>query len=383
MGTIMSYLDWRGDLRFDKDPFNEVDNLIFSKLSYLDLNTYNCKASLLEVHNEYKKITSNESDRVVPKLIERIETMFDKVVGTERFRDVRVFNYVNIFDKDKEMQFSAVCFEIDENSLYVAFRGTDDTLLGFKEDFNMSFSPNVNGQEQAAKYLNDVLEENMYETIFVGGHSKGGNFAVYSCYKLTDEKRDRISRIYNNDGPGFLSNVVNSEDYIKTSEKVVKILPKSSVVGILMNDKEEHKVISAKGSTGFIQHNGLNWEVKGNKFVIEESLTNEAAFVDETLKHWLENTSDEEKAKFVDEFYDIIMKTTNAERISEISTGILMIVIKIVKEMKGLDEEKRDLMSRMLTQFIKSGSEVASKNKGKSKKKKTNFSIKIKEKFNK
>ncbi|MBC2576714.1 Mbeg1-like protein [Peptostreptococcus canis] len=358
MDNIMDYLNWRGDLTFEQDEINEVDNLIFCELSYLNINTSG-GSTLEEVANRYfQNDTLNEKERKSTSLITRIEGLLRKASNTNRFRKVVVSDFISKFDEIKEVQFCAMCFKFKDDSIYIAFRGTDDTLVGFKEDFNMSFSTSIYGQEYSAKYLRSIMKKYKKEKIFVGGHSKGGNFAVYSVMGLDDKNINRVEIVYNNDGPGFSSEVVISSKYKKTVKKVKKIMPKSSVVGILMKDNENRKLINAIGSTGFIQHDGFNWEVKGNKFVEEKRLTKDIVFIDKTLKHWLENTSDEEKAAFVDEFYELIIKTTKAKRISEISNKRLKVAIKILMEMSDLEPEKRELMLKMISQFVKSGSQI-------------------------
>lgn len=223
MNNIIDYIEWRGDLTFQQSAFNEVDNLIFAQISYLNLGVIKGQVKIEELGKIYrKKIVSreNKSENDVSDFTERVEVMFLKASESRRFKDVLVTSFVNKFDEVRESQFSAMTFIINDDLMYVAYRGTDDTLVGFKENLNMSFSAPVPGQMDAVRYLKSILERFGQSEVIVGGHSKGGNFAVFAVTQLTDRERERISTIYNNDGPGFTENILNSEGYKKTVGKV-------------------------------------------------------------------------------------------------------------------------------------------------------------------
>lgn len=364
MNTIMEYLDWRGDLSFDASPFNDVDNLILAELSYLNMPKVEGKSTIEKVAKRYLEINNvgdKDDKRTVSNLIRRIEKLFIRVAKTDRFSNVVVSDYINKFDEVKQSQFSAMLFTISERLAYVAFRGTDDTLIGFKEDFNMSFSTQVQGQIDSVKYLKYILEKYKDKKIIVGGHSKGGNFAVYAVASLEDEQRDRIIQVYNNDGPGFAEEFINSKGYEKTVNKVKKFLPKGSVVGILMNDNEKYYVVNAKGNTGFTQHDGLNWEVLGTEFVTVKNLNDQSVFFDETLKKWLDSLDEKEKTEFVDSVYYLVKGSTSATRYTDITNNRMKSSIKILKGIADMDDEKKEVIQGIIYKLIKSGTEVRRK----------------------
>lgn len=368
MQNLVDYIDWRGDLSFEKSGFNEVDNLVFSEISYLNLGIVKGElelGSLLEGYSNYikrRKITKE----VVPDFVLGIEKMFLKAVVSERFKKIRVCDYISKFDEIKESQFSAMCFIIDEETIYVAYRGTDDSLIGFKEDFNMCFSAPVHGQLEAASYLRMIMKKHKDKKFIVGGHSKGGNLAVYAVTGLEDEERERIIKVYNNDGPGFTDKILQSEAYKKTVPKVIKIMPKDSVVGILMEDNEESIIIDAKGGNGFAQHNGMNWYVCGNHFV-RSNRTESGKLYDKTMKSWLYSLSNKEREVFIDKFYEVIKKSTNANRLNDITDKGLSSGIKIIKNMANLNEEEKAMMQSVLLRLLKSRSDVKKKYKKKKK----------------
>lgn len=366
LNNIINYIDWRGDLTFKQSGFNEVDNMIFSQISYLNLGVIKGEMSIEELGQRYEKEIKNRNitqSSYITSLITRIEKMFMKAYKSNRFKDVLVSDFVNKFDEINESQFSAMTFIIDEDTIYVAFRGTDDTIVGFKENLNMSFSAPVPGQIDSVSYLRGILNKYDKKNIIVGGHSKGGNFAVFAVSGLTQEERDRISIVYNNDGPGFTEKILNSYGYKDTVKKVKKYLPKDSFVGILMDDKEEYIVVNASGASGILQHDGLNWEVSGSEFVKRKNITGKSEFVDKTVKYWLEDLNKEQREAFVDELYRIVKKSTNANRLNDISENRLSATYNFIRKMTNMDNEKKDMMQDTVMRLIHSGSEVKKEKK--------------------
>lgn len=366
LNNIIDYIDWRGDLTFKQSGFNEVDNMIFSQISYLNLGVIKGEMSIEELGQRYEKEIKNRNitqSSYIASLITRIEKMFMKAYKSNRFKDVLVSDFVNKFDEINESQFSAMTFIIDEDTIYVAFRGTDDTIVGFKENLNMSFSAPVPGQIDSVSYLRGILNKYDKKNIIVGGHSKGGNFAVFAVSGLTQEERDRISIVYNNDGPGFTEKILNSYGYKDTVKKVKKYLPKDSFVGILMDDEEEYIVVNASGASGILQHDGLNWEVRGSEFVKRKSITEKSEFVDKTVKYWLEGLNKEQREAFVDELYRIVKKSTNANRLNDISENRLSATYNFIRKMTNMDNEKKDMMQDTVMRLIHSGSEVKKEKK--------------------
>ena len=198
MDTIVDYIDWRGDITFEQSGFNEVDNLIFSQIAYLNLGVVKGMVPISELGERYIKMMAardGNPDVYVSPLTTRVEKMFLKAAKSRRFKDVKVTDFVNKFDEVKESQFSAMTFIIDEKTVYVSYRGTDDTIVGFKENLNMAFSAPVPGQLDAVEYLKSILSKFDHEEILVGGHSKGGNFAVYAVSGLNDIQRERIKTV--------------------------------------------------------------------------------------------------------------------------------------------------------------------------------------------
>ena len=249
MANIFDYLIWRGDLPLSVSPFNEVDGAVFARLSYLpfelimpcdspvSVTIADAAAALISLNIKKPGSLRKENDA---KLLEML-------LNSRRFRDIELFGYSHLFDAATQTQFSAVTFRPSKNKLYVFFRGTDSTLVGWKEDFNMCFVCPVPAQSNAVDYLNRIAASNGGD-ITVGGHSKGGNLAVYASAFCEQAARRRITHIYNYDGPGFTEDVLNSDSYKSICVLVNTFVPQSSVVGMLLGHEEKYTIIHSTES---------------------------------------------------------------------------------------------------------------------------------------
>lgn len=360
MNNIMDYLDWRGDIGFDQDGLNEVDNLIFSMVAYLNFDMIRGAQTIEEASKAYKDSKKRGTSKESRDFIKKIERLLDKLAKTQRYRGVTISDYMYKYDHDNESQFCAMTFRFGD-WIYVAYRGTDESLVGFKEDFNMCFSAPVMAQKDAVAYLRQVLNKYRDQEVYTGGHSKGGNLAVYSHVGIDGEYRKRIVKIFNNDGPGFTEEILKTPAYRETAKKVIKLLPHGSVVGILMDDEEEYSIVKAKGDNGIVQHDGFNWDIKGTKFVKKDKFTDQSIRINKTLKLWLASLDREERNKFIDEFYGLIVKSTDASILGDISGKEIQSALAIVKNINSMDEESKEILVSAIKKLLKSTSEARGK----------------------
>ncbi|MBF1049943.1 Mbeg1-like protein [Peptostreptococcus sp.] len=360
MNNIMDYLDWRGDIGFDQDGLNEVDNLIFSMVAYLNFDMIRGAQTIEEASKAYKDSKKRGTSKESRDFIKKIERLLDKLAKTQRYRGVTISDYMYKYDHDNESQFCAMTFRFGD-WIYVAYRGTDESLVGFKEDFNMCFSAPVMAQKDAVAYLRQVLNKYRDQEVYTGGHSKGGNLAVYSHVGIDGEYRKRIVKIFNNDGPGFTEEILKTPAYRETAKKVIKLLPHGSVVGILMDDEEEYSIVKAKGDNGIVQHDGFNWDIKGTKFVKKDKFTDQSIRINQTLKLWLASLDREERNKFIDEFYGLIVKSTDASILGDISGKEIQSALAIVKNINSMDEESKEILVSAIKKLLKSTSEARGK----------------------
>ena len=249
--TMHEYLRWRGDLSFDADPFNEVDNLILAQLSYVDFDGIvseygEDKISLTEVCDRYWELHTEEEIRMRESFVKLSPFLLKPMAATERFAGMKLSGYVNHVEKSSEGQMSAIRFELDDGTTYVAFRGTDETIIGWKEDFNLSYMLRTEGQRLAVEYLNRNFRDTSLR-LRVGGHSKGANFAVFASAFALPEVRAQIEAVYTNDGPGFLEEITETEEYKNVLFKTINIIPSVSIIGRLLNSSMKPIVVKSSG----------------------------------------------------------------------------------------------------------------------------------------
>lgn len=347
MADIRDYLDWRGDLSFQEAAFNEVDNLILSQLAYVNFDgivpgvaydefvTLEAACELFFKINDEKKVLKQKS-------FTRLATLLMKqMIQSERFKRLKLSKYKNHIDYEKQKQFAALHMELDDGTIYIAFRGTDDTIVGWREDFNMSFMTPIPAQIEAVSYINETAI-GLNQAIRLGGHSKGGNLAIYAAVKCQEEIKDKILKVYNNDGPGFNKEMMMSSDYQNMLERIKTIVPQHSVVGMLLEHEEEYVVVKSK-QIGLLQHDAMSWEVLGSEFVCLEETTKGSQMLDDTFKAWINNLSEAERAQFVETLFSIL-EATGAKTLSDLSKAKLKKASIILKSYHAMDETTREML---------------------------------------
>ena len=339
--NIFDYINWRGDLTFDKVPVCEVDGLIFSILSYVDyadvvpseIHGVRKPPALLTVTKRYLKAHSGGEVPAIGLILSKeIVKLLVKASKTKRYGLLSPICYVNRICDEEEKQFSAIAFAFENGDTFIAFRGTDDTLVGWKENFNMSFIYPVPAQKEAVAFLEYVASKTKGK-IYLGGHSKGGNLAVYAGVKAAKSVGARIERIYSNDAPGFDERFISGADYKAMHERISTFLPQSSVVGMLLEHEESYTVVKSR-STGLLQHNGFSWEVMGGKFIYLDSISSDSRVLDKNMKSFLAEMSREERERFVDSLFDAVSTKTGAKTLTELSSEKM----KLFKVWNELDD---------------------------------------------
>ncbi|MGM9618833.1 MAG: DUF2974 domain-containing protein [Oscillospiraceae bacterium] len=348
MANILDYLDWRGDLTLREAPFNEVDNLILAELSFIDYEGIvpemagRQAPTLREAAEQYFARHDGEKLDMGVLVPDTIASLLEKAGASRRFGDMRLLSYVSLLDLKREMQFAAITVEVAPKLLYVAYRGTDDTLVGWKEDFNMSFLTPVPGQEEAVRYLDRVARHWPGRRLMVGGHSKGGNFAVYAAVRAKERVQSRIIAVYNNDGPGFDEAVLATPEHRRIEDRIRTIVPEDDVVGMLMSHEERYSVVRSD-QTALLQHDGFSWQVLGDSFVHLSEISREGKLVDQTVKAFAAGLTKQQRERFVDVLYEILT-ASDARTLSDLQKDRWKTVSAMVKSSRELDEESRQLL---------------------------------------
>ena len=272
------------------------------------------------------------------------------VAASPRLRGVRVCRYVEDFDEAAEKQFSACTLLLPSGGAYVSFRGTDNTLVGWREDFNMAFETGVPSQLAATAYLERVagLVEG---PLYVGGHSKGGNLAVYAACTCSDAVASRLVRVYSHDGPGFTAETLASEGWRARAGLVSKTVPRSSLIGMLFEQQEDYAVVDSSVA-GVSQHDPFSWVVEGSDFVRLEGLGRGAGFVDGTLNEWISSMTHEEREGFVDTLFSVL-SAGGEDTFAALSGNWQTSVPAMLRELSGLEPNRRDLIMRALALLLR------------------------------
>ena len=359
MANILDYLDWRGDLTLAVSPFNEVDALLLAELSFIEFEGIVPPPELgrgLRLRDAAEAFFARRKNRrtdmglLVPG---DIPAMLRAMANSRRFGDLLINAFEERIDEALEQQFAAVTLDLGDGTVYVSFRGTDDTLGGWKENLNMSFLAEVPAQERAVEYLARIARQYPDRKLRVGGHSKGGNLAIYSAVKCPQEIQDRIVGVYNNDGPGFLSDLSATAEHRRIAGRIHTVVPQSSVVGMLLEHEKNVQVVHSTYE-GIMQHDGFSWEVKGTRFVHLDDFSREGKLLDETIDAWADALSPQQRESFADALYEVLT-ATGARTLSELGGEKLKSAVSILKSYKSLDRETREALSGALKLLLRIG----------------------------
>lgn len=270
--------------------------------------------------------------------------------ASPRLRDVRVSAYVDEFDERAEKQFSACTLLLPTGDAYVSFRGTDNTLVGWREDFNMAFEKDVPSQRAAVSYLERVAAF-VPGRLYVGGHSKGGNLAVYATCRCSEEVAGRIERAFSHDGPGFTRETLSASGWRDRARLVSKTVPRSSLVGMLFEQQEAYEVVDSS-VMGLAQHDPFSWVVEGADFVRVEEVGRGAGFVDDTLNQWISSMTHEEREGFVDALFSVL-SAGGEDTFAGLSGNWQSTVPAMAERLGALEPERRAHVMRALGLLVR------------------------------
>lgn len=351
MANMMDYLDWRGDLSFAASEFNEVDNLILAQLAYVDF------LGIVPEQGSGEKITLKEASKRFfeihdeKEILERVSMtkmaafVMKKMAKTRRFGEILLSDYVDDISDEEQSQFSVVCITLEDGSLFVSFCGTDNTIVGWREDFNMGYLDVTPGQRKAVDYLNQVVTSE-YRTVRVGGHSKGGNLSVYASVNCKPQVQKKIVQVFSNDGPGVSKEMMESEAYQSILPRITTILPEESIVGMLLEHQEDFKVVRSTQS-GLSQHDAMSWEVLGNSFVYAEQMAAQSILLDKTMKAWLYQLDEEERKQIVETVFGML-EEAQIKTVDEFYHSRWKAVQELMKAKSKLPAETQKVFTKAL-----------------------------------
>ena len=338
--NIIDYIKKNKDKTFNDYHFNEIDNLIFSLLTYIDFTGIvpafkNGKITLKEAAEKL----SNKKKYYRGMFISNTFKMLQIMKDTKRYKDTLLYNYMKIVNDD--MQFGAITMKLPDKSIYISFAGTDSSIIGWEEDFKMTYLYPGASQKYASIYLNKAISL-LDKTVRVGGHSKGGNLAICAVMNAHFWVRKKVVKINNFDGPGFLKKEIESKPYKKIEPRIKMYVPKESIIGMLLYNTPEYIVIKSKG-LNILQHDAFNWQIK-EKSLIRDTQSKRSKALQKKLTKKLEELSLEERINLVKNLFNIF-KNNNIKDTKEIK---IREIFKLIKEFKKLDKETQNLLTELL-----------------------------------
>ena len=336
---MKNFLDYLQDNNktFKESSFNNIDSLILAYLSYFHFPNTLTRLKDLDI----SKTTKVEKNREFIK----------RVVTSNRYKDIESCFYVEDTNDLIEKQFSAVTFLLPNNTMYISFRGTDSTLTGWKEDFNMAFMLPVPAQKEALNYVEKVTKL-IPRKFYIGGHSKGGNLAVYAGCNLSNNLSTRIIKIYSHDGPGFIKEFLTTSNYQSIKDKIEKIVPSSSIIGMLLYTNENYKIIKSS-ARGILEHDPFSWLINENNFIILKNLSDGTVFTNKVINDFLSSLSKKEREIFIDSLFTVL-KSTNLTTLDEISKNFIVKLPNILIAIYKLDDVNKKYIIKTIKALIKS-----------------------------
>ena len=350
-GTIIEYAET--ELRSFKElPLSPVDSLVLSQFSYNEL------APIFSAPDAPKSIRLGDSFRsehfskMFAAIIEgeRSKRLLASLACSPRFRDLTVSRYVSEYDALEGKQFSAMCIRLTDSLTYIAFRGTDDNLIGWKEDFTIAFKESVPAQRRAAEYLAAVAAR-VSGSFIVGGHSKGGNLAIYASMNASPDIQDRIVAVYDHDGPGFKEGVLDNEGYRRIKSKINKTVPQFSLIGMLLDGHDQYSVVGCRRLGGVMQHNPFMWEISpAGEFRAVEDVTGSAKYINTAMRNWIDGLTDYDREYLVETLFGIF-DAGNAETLTEITRQWRRNASAMFSALKVMDPEMKEHLRELVRDF--------------------------------
>ena len=352
MSTIFDYLDYTTYNSIYDRPFKELDVLALTELTYLPFDRIVPQGDTTNI-----EVRLSDAVELVDRTTDFIVTdqhlqLVDVLATSKRFKNVKLLNYVDEYDPDVQKQFAAMTYRLTMDVYLVVFRGTDDTLIGWKEDFHMTYMDHVPSQRRAASYLQHVMKEFPKGRFMVAGHSKGGNLAAYACSYLPDHLIERVDAIYCYDAPGLNKAIIETEGYQRIAHLVHRFVPQDSIVGMMLEVPEPATIVKSRAFGGFAQHDAFTWMVEKDGFVTLDQTSPDSQQMDQTLKQWVQEVPDSQLKKFFDTFFGLFLDTGITSINDLMNLKNFSKIKEIFQNAQDLDPTEREMLERLAKQLI-------------------------------
>lgn len=348
MENIISYVKKWGQYSLFERPFNEVDSLVLCQLVYLHYGNFvpglgkrNHPVSIQDIYKDPEK------DHILDDYWYRQNNkeLFGAVAESRRFGSLKMNFYVDIINEEEQAQFSAMTYVLEDKNIYIAYRGTDATIVGWKEDLNLAFSKPLPSHQLAVEYMERVAGMTA-GNFYTGGHSKGGNLAAYAAMNCASRTKERLLKVFNNDGPGFRPEIREKGNYQEIKERMVKFIPRSSLVGTILEDHDDFILVESRG-VGMLQHNAYSWKIEEDHFIRAKNMAEGKMVRDAALNEWILSLTEEETHAFVDTLYDVV-SASEASNVFEFGADWKNCLQNIFEAAKEIDETTRKVIFKII-----------------------------------
>jgi hypothetical protein len=354
MRTLLDYVEENGTKSFKEKEYNELDSLVLGILSYLDLGGIvpkDHKKITMEkaIEKFYKRYSNNDVFKLHGTGLRSAYNIICTIRKSIRYKDLLLYNYD--YQSHDDLQFSAVCIDIDDKTTYISFEGTDDLVSGWREDCEAAYMFPTNSQELAIKYVNNHIQLFSNRSYILGGHSKGGNLALVAGMYSNILVRHKIKKIYSFDGPGLRNNELHTWNYRSIRKKFEHIIPDYSIIGLFMRNDGNYRVVKSSVK-GLLAHDANNWVVE-NDHLVNAKLSKSSKKLDKHLKLWLDKYSLEEREFFVHEVFDIFDRL-GIKNFVEVKANMGPKMLKILKERKNMDKKAKKMLGDLILAIFQS-----------------------------
>ena len=352
MSTIFDYLDHvTYDSIYDR-PFKELDVLALTELTYLPFDRIVPQGDTTNI-----EVRLSDATDLVDRITDFIVTdqhlqLVDSLATSKRFKNIKLLNYVDEYDPDVQKQFAAMTYRLTMDVYLVVFRGTDDTLIGWKEDFHMTYMDHIPAQRRAASYLQHVMKEFPKGRFMVAGHSKGGNLAAYACSYLPDQLSEQVDAIFCYDAPGLNKSIIKTEGYQRIAHLIHRFVPQGSIVGMMLEVPEPATIVKSRAFGGFAQHDAFTWMVEKDGFVTLDQTSPDSQQMNQTLKQWVREVPDSQLKKFFDTFFGLFLDAGITSINDLMNLKNFSKIKDIFQNAQDLDPTEREMLERLAKQLI-------------------------------
>ncbi len=357
MSGLVDYIRWRGDILLRQVPFGEVDALVLAELVYIDYHLFFGKEEGKTFGDLGKALFGVYDKKKIRELFLQMRAsvkILAEAYKSPRYKDLVISKYTEQIEEGRQQQFCAMCVDLDEERQALVYSGTDDSLVGWKENFSMSYEDVTAAQSKAVDFINRYADER--KKLLLCGHSKGGNLAVFAAMHCEQHIRDRIEFVYSFDGPGFRKEVLEQELFKAIKDRVRSIVPEDAVVGLLLYHPESMEVVRSERS-GLAAHDATFWKVAGSRFVRGEGLSENAKLLDEIIDTWLESLSFSERKDAIAHVFGVF-EENNIKYLSDFKHLSLQEISVLIDSAEKLDPKGKEVVKRALSLLYREGSKL-------------------------